>query len=153
MTSRRLILGASFDAIAIDSSRILLAHCVAALIVAVALWIRIGPEYFSGAAGFRVGGPVLYGTLVAWIPYVFSWALARRYLAGRGTVGRFILCVAVVALASSAAFAGLMGSPTYPAVAVSLIAAAVLVLGLLACMLLRDPVPPSNKSLERTRDR
>jgi len=148
--SQRETIGITFDAIAVDTYRLFLAHCICAAIASAALWIPFGPEY-SSPTYHRAGGTVVLVTLVAWLPYAISWALARKLLPGRGIAFGFIIGLAAVCIISSAAYLGLLGLPLRPA-GISVATAAALGIVILCCAAFGRPMPSSNKSLERTRE-
>ena len=148
--SQRETIGSTFDAIAIDTHRLFLAHCIAAVIGSAALWIRLGPEY-SSPTYHRAGGTILLVTLGAWLPYALSWAIVRKLLPGRGIALGFVICLAVVCVISCLAYLGLLGIPPHT-IGISVATAAALAILALSCAALGRRMPSSNKSLERTRE-
>ena len=149
--SQRETIGSTFDAIAIDTHRLFVAHCIAAVIASAALWIRLGPEY-SSPTYHRAGGTILLVTLGAWLPYALSWAIARTLLPGRGTALWFAIGLAAVCVISCIAYVGLLGIPPHT-VGISMATATALAILALCCAAFGRRVPTSNNSLERTRER
>ena|SRR5688572_14871543 len=152
MQSSRHSLGATFDSIAVDWRRLFIAHFVVGIVVAAALWVRIGPEYFGGIANRRIGVSIVIFTALAWLPIVVSWLLARKWLLGTGATSAYIVCLIVIGLVAAAAYAA-VGIPRSPVFVISLLTTVVQVIVLLLCLFHapRD-VLSSNKSPERTRE-
>jgi hypothetical protein len=149
--SQHKTIGARFDAIVLDMRRLLLAHCIAAAIASTAIWIHLGPEYASPTY-HRAGGTVVLVTLAAWVPYVLSWALARKVLPGRGVAIGFIICLATACIFSSAAYLGLFAFSPHT-LGISVVTTVALAIANLSCAAFGRSLASSNNSLERTRER
>jgi hypothetical protein len=151
MPSTRQSLGATFDSIAVDLRRLSIAHCVVGIVLAAALWARVGPEYFGKGLYRRIGVSIVIFTALAWLPVIVSWVHARRWLPGTGATPAYIVCLGVINLAAGAAYA-VVGMPHLPALLISLLTTGLQGIALLFCVFHapRD-VLSSNKSMERTR--
>ena len=152
MRSPRQSLGARFDSIAVDWRRLSIAHWISAIVLAAALWVRIGPEYFGQHTNLRMGVSVVVFTTLAWLPVVVSWALAKRWLTGTGATSAYIVCFSVISLAAGAAYA-VLGMPRLPALLISLLMTGLQGIAFGLCVFHAPyDVLPSNNSLERTRE-